>query len=91
MIGYSLVRGWLGQMNLCIPKDIAFVNLDWHGAYGKEAGINQKPELIGAAAVDLVTSQIFRNERGVPADQKLILIESDWVDGPTAPDRHSGR
>jgi DNA-binding LacI/PurR family transcriptional regulator len=85
VIGYSLVRGWLGQMGRSVPGDVAFANLDWHQSYGNEAGINQKPELIGAAAVDLVTSQIFRNERGVPPDQKLILIESEWVDGPTAP------
>ncbi len=85
VIGYSLVRGWLAQMGRSVPGDVAFANLDWHQSYGNEAGINQKPELIGAAAVDLVTSQIFRNERGVPPDQKLILIESEWVDGPTAP------
>jgi DNA-binding LacI/PurR family transcriptional regulator len=84
VIGFELVRFWLDRLELKIPEEIGYANLDWKPAYGLEAGVDQKAELIGAAAVDLVTSQIFRNERGIPQDQKLILIESEWVDGPTA-------
>jgi DNA-binding LacI/PurR family transcriptional regulator len=87
VIGYSLIKDWLAQMTVSVPSAVAFANLDWHPSYGPQAGIYQKPDLIGAAAVDLVTSQIFRNERGIPHDQKLILIESEWVDGPSAPGR----
>ncbi|MGC9451928.1 MAG: LacI family DNA-binding transcriptional regulator [Oceanipulchritudo sp.] len=84
VIGFELVRFWLDRLELKIPEEIGYANLDWKPSYGPEAGVDQKTELIGAAAVDLVTSQIFRNERGIPQDQKLILIESEWVDGPTA-------
>jgi hypothetical protein len=48
------------------------------------AGIDQKSDLVGAAAVDLVVDQLHRNERGVPALQKLVLIEGVWVEGATA-------
>ncbi|MDF3131209.1 LacI family DNA-binding transcriptional regulator [Kiritimatiellaeota bacterium B1221] len=33
---------------------------------------------IGAAAVDLVVSQLYRNEYGIPAKQKTLLIEGEW-------------
>jgi LacI family transcriptional regulator len=90
VLGFAVVHDWLQRCGVSIPQDTAFANLDWHVSYGPQAGINQKPELIGAAAVDLVTSQIFRNERGIPTDKKLLLIESDWVDGPTAPQKGRG-
>lgn len=38
-------------------------------------GINEKPANIGSAAVDILTSHIVRNEKGWPADVKLMTLE----------------
>lgn len=68
------------------PPPPVFIDLDLDPSDSPHPGIDQKPHLIGAAAVDLTTSQLFRNERGLPSDPKLILIESRWVPGaPTLP------
>lgn len=69
------VRDWL--------DDTGFVYLDWLDASNRCAGINQQYDLIAAAAVDLVVEQLRRNERGVPAHPKVVLIDGIWVDGPT--------
>lgn len=77
------VKDWLAALKLRTPEDVGFVFLDWLDKTDRCAGINQHYEVIAAAAVDLVVGQIQSNERGVPRFPKLVLIEGEWVDGPT--------
>ncbi|WP_232767685.1 LacI family DNA-binding transcriptional regulator [Geminisphaera colitermitum] len=46
------------------------------------AGLDQRPEVVGAAVIDLITGQIQRNETGIPADPKVTMVEGRWVEGP---------
>ena len=46
---------------------------------GKE-GIDQRYDLIAAGAVDLVDAQHKRNETGLPARPKTLLIRGEWVE-----------
>ncbi len=48
-------------------------------------GIDEKPTLIGAAAVDLIIGQIQRNETGIPVDPKVVMVEGRW----NAPQAHA--
>lgn len=41
--------------------------------------LDEKPELIGAAATDLIIGQIERNEIGIPSDPKVVMVEGSWV------------
>lgn len=41
-------------------------------------GIDTREDLIAANAVDLVMSQLHRNERGVPAHPTTLLLEGEW-------------
>ncbi|MFA6286405.1 MAG: LacI family DNA-binding transcriptional regulator [Opitutaceae bacterium] len=45
--------------------------------------IEQNPEQVGAAAIDLIIGQIHRNERGLPSLPKRVLVASSWVDPST--------
>lgn len=72
---------------LKIPEDLAVAHLDLKADVAGWAGINIYPDRQGAAAIDQLTSQIERNERGVPPFSKRTSIEGDWVDGWTAPKR----
>jgi LacI family transcriptional regulator len=81
------VKDWLARLGVRLPQDAGFAYLDWLDESNACAGINQHYDQIAAAAVDLVVGQLRRNERGAPAFPKLVLIEGDWVDGPTAPRR----
>lgn len=87
VIGLSPVADWLRGHGRQVPGDIAFANLDRRPEHGDTAGIDQRAERIGATAVDLVTAQLFRNERGLPEYPKLSIVEGVWVDGATAPRR----
>jgi hypothetical protein len=39
--------------------------------------------MVGAAAADLVIGQITNNEIGIPVHPRLVLIECDFVPGPS--------
>jgi LacI family transcriptional regulator len=49
------------------------------------AGIDQHPEEIGRVGVLVLLSQVNDNARGVPEIFRQVLIEGDWVDGPSLP------
>lgn len=50
---------------------------------GKEciSGIDQVPGQLGRAAADQVIAMLHRNERGIPASPRTILIPGSWVQG----------
>ncbi len=45
------------------------------------SGIDQRRDLLGRAAVDMLTAHLVRNEVGVPPYAKQMRIEGVWVDG----------
>ncbi|MDX2082303.1 MAG: LacI family DNA-binding transcriptional regulator [Terrimicrobiaceae bacterium] len=80
----------LQSAGIRIPEDVAFAYLDVHEgepAFGGCAGVDQLHGLVGAAAVDLVTSQIHRRECGVPACQRVLLTEGKWCPGWSVSER----
>ncbi len=85
------VKFWLTEAEIAIPRDVSFVYLDWLDDSNACAGINQHYEIVAAAAVDLVVGQLQRHERGLPPFSKLVLIEGEWVAGPTVRDRRTAR
>lgn len=66
-----------------VPDDVGFAHLTLTSSEHEWAGVNQNSELVGAAAVDLVDAQLRRNERGIPAQAKTVLVPGVWVPGPT--------
>ncbi len=68
---------WASEIKLRHPK-VAFAAL-----FQQETPtffqVDQNPLQVGAAAIDLIIGQIHRNERGVPAAPKTVLIKSSWV------------
>ncbi|HEY8965929.1 MAG TPA: substrate-binding domain-containing protein, partial [Candidatus Methylacidiphilales bacterium] len=74
---------WLARLKAAVPEEVGFVHLDLEPGQTRLSGIDQRPEAIGATALDLLTDQLNRNERGVPKDPKLVLIEPSWIDGGT--------
>ncbi len=78
---------WLREEKLRVPEDVAFVHIDWIPERGDIAAVDQRPEQIGEAAVDLLVEQINQNRRGSPSVPRTVLIEGVWRDGPTLPDR----
>jgi len=54
------------------------------------AGVLSNPIGVGAAAIDLVVAQINRNERGLPAEPRIVQLPALWVPGPTVVNRGGG-
>jgi len=42
------------------------------------SGMDQRQDLIASHACDLVIEQLGRNEFGVPAHPKVVLVEGEW-------------
>jgi len=81
----------LTRLGLDIPRDLAFAALDVEQTrlahVDAVAGINQNLALIGATAVDILASQLYHNELGLPQRPVYSMIEGYWVNGRTAPAR----
>jgi hypothetical protein len=45
------------------------------------AGIEERPEEIGASAIDQLAAMTLRGERGVPTVPKTTMVEGEWVEG----------
>ena len=80
--GY-VVEGWMVQLGLKAPKDVAYANLSLIDNGGAVSGIFERTRKVGACAVDLVVEQIQQNILGVPDIPKSIYIEGEWVEGKT--------
>jgi len=63
------------------PEDIGLVFSDLDCAESTMAGIDQRYDLIGETATDMVIGQHHRNEKGVPPFPHTVMIEGHWVDG----------
>jgi len=79
---------WIRGLGRDVPNEVGFAHLDCSRLQADLAGVDQNPELVGAAAVDSVNAQLQRNERGIPDSPKITMIKGVWVDGKTV--RHPG-
>ena len=60
---------------------IEFVHLICNQEDPPYSGINQNYALEGASAVELLSTQLYRNERGAPALRMNVQISPTWVEG----------
>jgi DNA-binding LacI/PurR family transcriptional regulator len=74
---------WLREAGVRVPEDVGCATLYWKEDRAYLSGFYQNHEHIGAGALDLVTSQLYHNERGLPPEQKTLLVEAVWKDGST--------
>lgn len=74
---------WLKHAGTDVPGDTGFFNLNWNERTQPCAGLDLRPELHGIVAVETLAAQIHRNERGLPADPRTVMISGRWVEGPT--------
>ena len=75
------VKAWLARLKIRVPRDVGLVHLDRTEDMAGWAGMNQRNDLVGVAAVDMIVGQIHRNECGIPDFARSMMIESAWVAG----------
>jgi LacI family transcriptional regulator len=74
---------WLKEIDVRVPEDTAFFNLNVTERTAPCAGLDLAPRRLGAAAIEAVVAMLHRQERGVPDFPQTITLEATWVDGPT--------
>lgn len=74
---------WLDELGLRSPQDIGVAHVDLPPDLDGVTGIDQSSRKVGAAAVDLLISQIRHNERGIPPVPRIIMVEGTFVQGNT--------
>lgn len=77
------VRDWLDAEKVNIPGDVGLAILSHHAHETEWSGIEQHTELIGEAAVRIVSEQLTLNQRGCPTYPKTLFIDGEWVSGST--------
>jgi len=80
---YHEVKRWLIDLGLRVPQDIGLIQYEWRGDHGEWAGMDQRNDLVGEAAMEMLISMVQHNERGVPANPRATMIGSDWIGGAT--------
>lgn len=76
-----MIPPFLKLTGLEAPRDVGVACLA--ADFTALSGVCQRPGVIGAAAADMLTAHIIRNERGVPETPKAMMIEGAWQDAGT--------
>lgn len=80
---YHEVRRWLQDLGLRVPEDVGLIQYEWRPDHAEWAGMDQRNDLVGEAAMDMLISLVHHNERGVPEHPRATMIGCHWVDGAT--------
>ncbi len=80
---YHEVERWLAELGVRVPQDIGLIQYEWRSQHPEWAGMDQRNDLVGEAAMDMLISMVQRNERGVPEHPRATMIGAAWVDGTT--------
>jgi DNA-binding LacI/PurR family transcriptional regulator len=78
----------LEDLRVRVPEDVALAGTTIYDL-PISAGLNQHPEEIGRVAVELLVSMINVYDRGTPRVPRRVLIDSEWVDGPSLPPKNT--
>ena len=80
---YNVVRDWLHDMKLRVPREIGLIQLEWRKENPDWAGMDQHNDRVGEAAVEMVINMIHNHPPGPPEFPLATLIGSSWIPGRT--------
>jgi len=75
----------LERLNLKVPEDIAFVDIFNKDTSGMIAGIKQNHLRVGQLAVEILSSQIQYNIKGIPQLPTTTHVDGTWISGKSLP------
>ncbi len=77
---------WLVDAGIRVPEDVGFaIVLGTNARYPELSGTSAMTEETGAAGVDLLVNVMNRNDWGIPANQRWVLLEPVWREGVSLP------
>lgn len=76
-------REVLAKLGYRVPRDLGLVMMERNSASQDWAAMDQRNDLSGEAAVDMLISMLHNNEVGIPENPRATLASSHWVPGKT--------
>lgn len=86
---YHEVERWLTDCGKRVPDDIGLIQYERRAQGTHWAGMDQRNDLVGEAAVDLLVSMIHNGQQGVPERAIATHVTSQWVMGETVREKGS--
>ncbi|MDR1280375.1 MAG: LacI family transcriptional regulator [Opitutaceae bacterium] len=80
---HSRLVEWIRAAGHRVPEDIGVIHMALEDDCADWAGIWARKREIGAAAVELVISQLHTHQTGIPSVRHEIMIPGDWHPGRT--------
>jgi LacI family transcriptional regulator len=77
------VADWMRAAGARIPETHGFCCLNVMNSPVPCAGLDLQPRLLGLRGIELLISQVLRNECGAPDQPTITTVPAAWVDGPT--------
>jgi len=77
------IISWMKECGARVPETCGFCCLNIHMNTMSCAGLDQQPYHVGVHSIEIVISQLHRNEYGIPEMPCNTTVPSRWVDGPT--------
>jgi len=78
---------WLAEMGARVPQDVGVATLFSASHTRPLSGLLADNRRMGRNAVDLLAAQLYRNEYGIPQQNKLTIVPGFWYEGETLPAR----
>lgn len=76
-----VLRTVLKEASIRVPADIGVAVLSHIVEGSGFSGLQQNQELMGAWAVELLAARIANHDLGIPANPRIEMVESQWIDG----------
>lgn len=84
IIGHEqAVVDWLAAQKVRVPEDVGFFRINVTERSRPCAGLDLRPQQLGATAVETVVGMLHRREQGSPPCPTSISIDAAFADGPT--------
>ncbi|AHF90973.1 LacI family transcriptional regulator [Opitutaceae bacterium TAV5] len=72
---------WLRRARLRVPEEVGFISLEGVNEGQAFSHIDQHPDRVGAAGIDLLIAVLNHNTRGVPGEALMVTVAGAWVPG----------
>jgi len=69
-----------GLAHLARRQRPKMITMNWPDSTS-DAGLDQRPDQLGSAAIDVLAGLLTRGEKGIPANPGSIMIDGRWVNG----------
>lgn len=74
-------RAFLERLQIDVPGRLGVAVLSHIVEGSGFSGLQQNQHLMGAWAVELLAARIANNDPGIPANPRIEMVESQWVEG----------